>query len=185
MFKNLPLLVKQMIYFSCITLILVVIGLIGLLGMRNVGFISKFHETGEEEITLKQRAYSLGLPLGLKIGGMEKGNYIALGVEAECMFHYRSKILQGDQKVTEGDWFSDDVNVFNPSFFADIRFHNGTFFRFRYYLLDFLQENDQSFFSPDTGGLVPYIPTKSTLFYFSIGSAIKVKVKKKMKKSEA
>ena len=37
MFKNLPLLVKQMIYFSCITLILVVVGLIGLLGMRNVG----------------------------------------------------------------------------------------------------------------------------------------------------
>ena len=37
MFKNLPLLIKQMIYFSCITLILVVVGLIGLLGMRNVG----------------------------------------------------------------------------------------------------------------------------------------------------
>jgi len=37
MFKNLPLLVKQMIYFSCITLILVVVGLVGLFGMRNVG----------------------------------------------------------------------------------------------------------------------------------------------------
>ncbi|MFO7713416.1 methyl-accepting chemotaxis protein [Desulfosarcina sp.] len=37
MFKNLPLLVKQMIYFSCITMILVVVGLVGLFGMRNVG----------------------------------------------------------------------------------------------------------------------------------------------------
>ncbi|WP_319408289.1 methyl-accepting chemotaxis protein [uncultured Desulfosarcina sp.] len=37
MFNNLPLLVKQMIYFSCITLILVVVGLVGLFGMRNVG----------------------------------------------------------------------------------------------------------------------------------------------------
>ncbi len=37
MFKNLPLLVKQMIYFACITLILVVVGLVGLLGMRDVG----------------------------------------------------------------------------------------------------------------------------------------------------
>jgi methyl-accepting chemotaxis protein len=37
MFKNLPLLVKQMIYFSCISLILVVVGLVGLFGMRQVG----------------------------------------------------------------------------------------------------------------------------------------------------
>ncbi len=37
MLKNLPLLVKQMLYFSCITLILVVVGLVGLFGMRNVG----------------------------------------------------------------------------------------------------------------------------------------------------
>ncbi len=37
MFKNLPLLVKQMFYFSCITLILIVVGLVGLLGMRDVG----------------------------------------------------------------------------------------------------------------------------------------------------
>ena len=37
MFKNLPLLAKQMIYFFCITMILVVVGLVGLLGMRDVG----------------------------------------------------------------------------------------------------------------------------------------------------
>ena len=37
MFRNLPLLVKQMVYFSCITLILVVVGMLGLVGMRSVG----------------------------------------------------------------------------------------------------------------------------------------------------
>jgi len=37
MFKNLPILIKQMLYFSCITLILLVVGLVGLLGMRGVG----------------------------------------------------------------------------------------------------------------------------------------------------
>jgi methyl-accepting chemotaxis protein len=37
MFKNLPILIKQMIYFSCITLILLVVGMVGLLGMRSVG----------------------------------------------------------------------------------------------------------------------------------------------------
>jgi methyl-accepting chemotaxis protein len=36
MFRNLPLLIKQMIYFSFIALILVVVGLVGLFGMRNV-----------------------------------------------------------------------------------------------------------------------------------------------------
>ena len=41
MLKNLPLLVKQMIYFFCITLILVVVGLVGLFGMRDVGIQMK------------------------------------------------------------------------------------------------------------------------------------------------
>jgi len=36
MFKNLPLLIQQMIYFSFITLILVAVGVVGLLGMRSV-----------------------------------------------------------------------------------------------------------------------------------------------------
>ena len=35
--KNLPLLVKQMIYFSFITLVLVIVGVIGLFGMQDVG----------------------------------------------------------------------------------------------------------------------------------------------------
>jgi methyl-accepting chemotaxis protein len=37
MFKNQPILIKQMLYFSCITLILLVVGMVGLLGMRGVG----------------------------------------------------------------------------------------------------------------------------------------------------
>ncbi|BBO72314.1 hypothetical protein DSCA_62440 [Desulfosarcina alkanivorans] len=37
MLRNLPILVKQMLYFSCITLILLVVGLVGLFGMRGVG----------------------------------------------------------------------------------------------------------------------------------------------------
>jgi methyl-accepting chemotaxis protein len=36
MFKNLPLLIKQIVYFACITLILVVVGLVGVFGMRSV-----------------------------------------------------------------------------------------------------------------------------------------------------
>jgi methyl-accepting chemotaxis protein len=45
MLKNLPLLVKQMIYFSCITLTLIAVGLVGLLGMRSVG--SRLEATAE------------------------------------------------------------------------------------------------------------------------------------------
>ena len=155
------------------------------LGIRNVGIISRFQIVNEDEITLKQRAYSIGLPVALKFGNMERGNYLAVGVEAECMFHYRKKILQGSYKTSDGDWFSSDVNIFNPSVFADIRFHNGTFFRFRYYLMDFLDETDQSFYLPVSGRNVAYVPTKSTLFCISIGTAIKIRVKHKMKKEEA
>ena len=161
------------------------VGLYTGFGIRNVGFINRFSVPSEAEVTVKQRAYSFGVPLAVKLGNMEKGMYIALGVEAELMFHYKEKILQGDHNTKSSSWFSSDVNQFNPSLFADIRFHNGTFFRFRYYLDDFLKEKNMDFYLPVSGTKVNYTPTQSTLFYFSIGTAIKIRSKRHVTKQEA
>ncbi len=146
-------------------------------GIRNVGFTNSIALPDGDAVTLKQRAYSAGIPLALKLGGMERGNYIALGAEAECMFNYKRKIVHGSNTTKTSGWFPGDVNLFNPSVFADIRFHNGTFFRFRYYLLDFLKNREDSFYLNDNGTFVSYHPEKSVLFYFAIGTAFKIKKK--------
>jgi hypothetical protein len=155
------------------------IGMYTGIGVRNVGFINRFPVPGEAEATVKQRAYSIGVPLALKLGGLENGNYLALGAEAEFMFHYKEKILQGSLS-----WFSTDVTQFNPSVFADLRFHNGTFFRVRYYLENFLSNHDMNFVLPESGTTMAYKPEKSTLWYISIGSAFKTKYKHKLTKNE-
>jgi len=155
------------------------------IGIRNVGFINKITVAAEEEVTLKQRAYSLGIPLAVKLGNMEGGTYLAVGAEAELMFHYKEKIQQGDNSSNTSSWFSSEVNLFNPSLFADLRFSGGTFLRFRYYMNDFLKNKDMSFYLPVSGAAVSYRPEKSTMFYISIGTAFKIRQKKRLTKEEA
>jgi hypothetical protein len=153
------------------------------IGVRNVGLINKY-SLADGKFEIKQRAYSIGVPLAFKLGGMERGNYIALGAEAEYMFHYKRKLFYGGNSSKTSKWFSNEVSQFNPSLFADIRFHNGTFFRFKYYLNDFLNDKETSFFLPDSQIEVNYKPEKSTMFYVSVGSAFKIKKKKKLTKDD-
>jgi hypothetical protein len=153
------------------------------IGFHNVGLLNKYDTLGGK-FEIKQRAYSIGVPLAFKLGAMEKGSYIALGAEAEYMFQYKRKVWYKGNDTKTSEWFSNEVNQFNPSLFADIRFHNGTFFRFKYYLNDFLSNKTTSFYLPDTNIKVDYKPEKSMMWYVSIGTAFKVKKKKKMTKND-
>src|SRR5580658_8735118 len=49
----------------------------------NVGFINKLPDV--YDATIKQRSYSLGIPLGFTLGNLPRGNYFAFGAEGECM----------------------------------------------------------------------------------------------------
>jgi hypothetical protein len=158
-------------------------GLFTGIGFRNVGFINKFDSLGFE-FKMKQRAYSIGVPLAFKLGNMVNGNYIAVGAEAEYMLHYKRKIWYKGNDTKMSEWFSDEVNGFNPSLFADIRFHNGTFFRFKYYMNDFLADKTTTFYLPDSNIPVEFKPAKSTMWYISIGTAFKIKKKKKATKND-
>jgi hypothetical protein len=153
------------------------------IGFRNVGLINKF-DLPDGSFKMKQRAYSIGVPLAFKLGNTVNGNYIAFGAEAEYMIHYKRKIWYSGNDTKTSNWFSDEVNQFNPSLFADIRFHNGTFFRFKYYLNNFLSTKTTTFYLPDSNIPVEYKPEKSTMWYISIGTAFKVKKKKKLTKDD-
>lgn len=153
-------------------------------GVRNVGFIHEIAVPVLGNVTLKQRSYSFGIPLAIKLGNMERVNYIALGVEEEMMFHYKKKVLFNDKKTKFSEWFSNDVNRFNTSVFVDIRRHSGNYIRFKYYLFDFLNTNTTAMTVPGTSTQLNFTPLQSSLFYISIGLAIKEKKKYKAKATE-
>lgn len=146
------------------------------LGVRNVGMINKLNDS----IRIKQRVYSLGIPLALKLGSLP-GFFVAFGGEAELFFHYKQKVFYDDEKFKKSDWFSDKVNLVNPSVFLDITSAKGAYIRFKYYLLDFLVENKQdvdlSFTSYD------YRPQSSKMFYISFGTTMKALSPRKAKKA--
>jgi hypothetical protein len=70
------------------------VGLYSGLGIRNVGMINDLNDT----IKAKQRVYSLGLPLAIKLGGLPNKAFIALGTEVELFFHYKQKVFYDDEK---------------------------------------------------------------------------------------
>jgi hypothetical protein len=150
----------------------------------NVGFINSLGLPDGSSATLKQRSYSFGIPLGFKLGNMPRGSYLAIGAEGECMFAYKQKILYNGTKTIENDnWFSSDhVNLFNPSLFAEIRFHNGSYIRFKYYMLNFLQDKTTTLTIGDNQ--VTYTPEKSALYYVSVGYLFKRKHKHHLTKND-
>ena len=89
-----------------------------------------------------------------------QGTNIAIGAEAEFAIAYKQKVYENDEKSKSSEWFSDKTNIFLPSTFAEIRSKQGGYIRFKYYLTDFLQENNQK-------TNVPNLSYKPCLLYTS------------------
>jgi hypothetical protein len=121
----------------------------------------------QKEARVKERSYSLGLPLALKLGNVDNGTHFTIGAEAELMFVYKRKIFVDDGKFKTYEWFSDNVNLFNPSAFAEVNFKHGVYIRFKYYLMDFLNYEGIEI----SGTQLRDYGQSSPLFYVSIGSA--------------
>lgn len=144
------------------------------LGIRNIGFIHKFGDT----LKIKQRVYSIGIPVAIKIGNLEKNVFVAIGSEMELFFHFKEKTFLHGEKFKNSEWFSNRTELFHPSVFAEIGLGQGFFVRYRYYLTDFMRK--QSVIYP--GGIqIPYNNSPSPLMYISIGTMFsKKKIKEKM-----
>lgn len=140
------------------------VGLYTGLSVRNIGFINDLNDT----VKMKQRTYTMGVPLAIKLGDVNDGNYITLGAEAEFAFAYKQKVFVNGEKNKTVEWFSDRTNIFLPSAFVELKAKSGVYLKFKYYLTDFLTEDNQK---TNVAG-VDFIPTKSTLMYLSIGFVI-------------
>jgi hypothetical protein len=102
------------------------------------------------------------------------------------MFAYKQKILYGGNKsISTDSWFSNkDVNLFNPSLFAELRFHNGSYIRFKYYINNFLVDKTSTLSIPGTEITTTYEPSKSALYYISVGVLLKKKHKHHLTKND-
>lgn len=161
-----------------------VLGIYTGLSLINVGFIHKIPLASGDQLLLKQRSYSLGVPLAFKFGSMKNRTYFATGVVAEYMFHYKRKAFYNDEKVKKSSWFPNEVNAFNPSIFAEVHFRKGFYFRFKYYMNDFLKNRPMEIPIPGTTETVNFRPERSSLGYISIGWVLKVRRKKHATKSD-
>lgn len=131
--------------------------------IRNVGIITDLNDS----VKIKQRVYTAGIPLALKIGLMKK-TFLAIGGEAEFALNYKQKVFVNGVKNKMNEWFSDRSEIFLPSLFAEVHAPKGFYIKFKYYLTDFLVSDKQKI---DVQGIA-YVPTKSPMAYLSFGMAI-------------
>jgi hypothetical protein len=140
------------------------------IGVRNIGMINRLNDT----IKVKQRVYALGVPVGIKLGDMQKRVYAALGAELELFFNYKQKTFlgsgRGDKVEKFNEWFSDRTPLLNPSLFVEFNFKKGTYLKLRYYPMNFLVADKQNFTvnNVKTG----FRPETSQLFALSFGRVI-------------
>ena len=133
------------------------------IAIRNVGFIHDESPTTRK----KYRTYNLGIPVGIKVGNLDKGFFFA-GYELELPFHYKEKTFVDEKKTDKIDvWFSERVNILNHSVMAGVQLPYGATLKFKYYLTNFF---NQDFLASDgNGGTVkPYANYEANIFYFSL-----------------
>ncbi len=158
------------------------IGIVTGLGLRNVGMINKL-----DSIRLKHRVYGVGVPLAIRIGDLDKKVSLTLGAEAELFLNYKVKEFVNKEKIyKKNEWLADEVELFNPSVFAQVHFGKSYYIRFKYYLNNFLKECVAAPGSTAPCGYTMHnnartvingYPLNSQLFYISLGSE-KLKSKK-------
>ncbi|RLD35322.1 MAG: hypothetical protein DRI88_03910 [Bacteroidetes bacterium] len=148
------------------------VGLIFGGAIRNVGFIYEYSDPGDGVITnikKKYRNYDFGIPVGLKLGVMNKWLLYG-GYEIEFPFHYKEKTFingaKQDYKIT--DWFSSRTPSYYNSVFVGIQFPYGFSLKFKYYFSEFFNED---YFDGATNSY-PYQGLKSNIWYFSLNFSI-------------
>jgi hypothetical protein len=153
------------------------------LGIRNIGMINEdlyqnigftgiddTHADWNKEVKIKRRSYTLGVPLALKVGSMDKQVFFYGGAEYEWTFHYKQKLFIDDEKFKDAEWLSDRVNPWLMSVFAGVQLPKGMNIQFRYYLDNFLNPGFQGV---DFGENVDYSLFDQTgIFYVSLSTVM-------------
>ena len=146
-------------------------------GIRNIGFITEddgimieeFADQiqADDDIKIKRRSYTLGIPLAFKLGNFDRNAFVYGGGEMELMFNYKEKLfINGDKEDKYNEWFSERTNLLMPSVFGGVQFPGGINVQFKYYLTNFLNQDYTE--RVDGVNVMPYENVDSRLFYLSL-----------------
>ena len=140
-------------------------GLFSGLSVRNVGYITNDYKDPSNNLIYKKkfRTYNLAVPLGVKVGDLDKTFFYG-GYEVELAMSYKEKTYEGGDKIDKiTGWFSDRNELFQHGFLAGVQFPRGVNLKFKYYLSEF---HNQGYTT--NGNIKPYEGLKSNIFYFSL-----------------
>ena len=155
-------------------------GLTAGLALRNIGYIYQFNNAdgAGQSFRKKFRTYNLAIPLGIKIGNMDKF-HIYGGYDFEFPFHYKETTYNnndGSDKTKITSWFSDRTERVQHAVHLGFQSRGGFNLKFKYYLNNFHNEE----FTNSTGDLYPpsgisnepYKGVISNVFYVSLSVMI-------------
>ena len=142
-------------------------GLMSGIGLKNMGFIDKINDT-----TIKHRVYSIGIPLGIKIGDLRNRNFVFLGGGLDFPFNYRQKrFVERSEKQKYNEWFGKQTPGVLPFVFAGYSWDPGITLKLQYYPTHFLNENYDPVNdpSPVINYTLPFAGYKVHLLLLSLG----------------
>ncbi len=170
------------------------------LGLKNIGFgtgADSVYFHGDKKFfykdsqvnkleKVKQRTYSLGIPVGLKIGNFKKNYYFFLGGEYEYAFHYKEKVWVDGNKKKYSEWFGTEITTFLPTVFVGFKFPNYTAVKFTWYLDNFVNQNHnaQLYIDDNTPrtNIKPFAGTNVQVFYVSVSFVFDKKLQQSLEK---
>lgn len=108
------------------------------LNIKNIGFIEKY---SNPDSTVKRRVYTLGIPVGLKIGDVKYGSYLLVGGGVDFPFNYREKgFVDRGNKTKFNEWFSDRTPKAMPYVFVGVHLRPLLSLKLQYYPLNFMND---------------------------------------------
>lgn len=111
-------------------------------GIRNIGFIAKYDDV--LNTTKKYRTYNFSVPVGFKLGDFSNSDpfFFFIGGAIDIPFHFKEKTFWDTKKVSKNtEWFSERVNLLQPSAFIGFTFPNKSSLKVQYFFNDFLNHN--------------------------------------------
>jgi hypothetical protein len=137
------------------------------LSVGNVGFI---YDVPESSYRYKFRSYNLGLPVGFKIGTMNKGLFFA-GYSFEWPFNYKEKEFLNETKEDKiVVWASKRTEPFHQAVMAGFQLGNGSTLKVKYYFSNF--HNKDFVESVDGVDTKPYAGLNANVIQLSLGFAL-------------
>ena len=134
------------------------------LALRNVGYIiDNYKDTSNHIYKKKFRSYNLGIPVGFKVGNLDKV-FLYGGYEVEFAISYKEKTYEDGDKIDKiTGWFSSRQELFQHGFLVGIQFPYGANLKFKYYLSEFHNRD-----YVNNGNFKPYGALNSNIYYFSL-----------------